>query len=149
MSGRPGEWMVAGDDPRLDRFRECDVHGVVCGDVVSQLPRTLQKIEVGVTWRSMSVRSAIASSARTEETSVELDIDFRRRFVRTLSGDRPRPAPFGVTACVLRNYCVTEGGRVPASGRGTIERVTWQRISSKDSNARPPASDSRRFSTER
>lgn len=49
MSGRLGERAVAGDDRRLNRFGEGDIHCVVCADVVSQLPRTIQKIEVGVT----------------------------------------------------------------------------------------------------
>jgi hypothetical protein len=49
VSGRFGEWMIAGDDRRLNRFGEGDVHGVVRGNVVSQLPRTTQQIEMGVT----------------------------------------------------------------------------------------------------
>jgi hypothetical protein len=49
VSGCLGKRTVAGDDRRLNRFGEGDVHCVVCADVVSQLPRTIQKIEVGVT----------------------------------------------------------------------------------------------------
>ena len=33
----------------MNRFGEGDVHRVVCADVASQLPRTIQKIQVGVT----------------------------------------------------------------------------------------------------
>ncbi len=48
MSGRLGEWPAAGDDRRIDRFCEGDVHGVVRADVVSQFPHTAQQIEVSV-----------------------------------------------------------------------------------------------------
>ena len=49
VSRRLAERSVAGDDRRLNRFGEGDVHGVVCAEVVPQLPRTTQKIQVGVT----------------------------------------------------------------------------------------------------
>jgi len=49
VSRRLAERTVARDHRRLNRFGESDVHGVVCADVVSQLPRTTQKIDVGVT----------------------------------------------------------------------------------------------------
>jgi hypothetical protein len=49
VSGRLGQRTVAGDDRRVNRFGEGDVHCVVRADVVSQLPGTIQKIEVGVT----------------------------------------------------------------------------------------------------
>jgi hypothetical protein len=63
---------VAGDDWRLDRFGEGDVHGVVCTDVLSQLPRTTQEIQVGVT--------------------VEIEIrQIRDRVVGTPGGDFTRP----------------------------------------------------------
>ena len=49
VSGRLGGRIAAGDDRRPTRFGECDVHGIVCGDVVSQPPRATQKIDVSVT----------------------------------------------------------------------------------------------------
>jgi hypothetical protein len=48
MSGRPGQRIVAGDNGRLNRFGEGDIHGVVSRDVVAQSPRTTQQIEVRV-----------------------------------------------------------------------------------------------------
>ena len=45
-SGRSQVTMV-----RFDRLGEGDVNGVVCADVVSQLPRTTQKIEMGMTMK--------------------------------------------------------------------------------------------------
>jgi hypothetical protein len=41
-SGRLGQGTVAGDDRCVDRLGKSDVHGVVCADIVSQLPRTTQ-----------------------------------------------------------------------------------------------------------
>jgi hypothetical protein len=49
MSRRIGERSVAGDERRIDRLGEGDVHGVVGREVVSQLPRATNEIEVGVT----------------------------------------------------------------------------------------------------
>ncbi len=49
VSGRLRERNVAGDDRSRNGFRERDVHRVVCADVVSQPPRTSQKIEMGMT----------------------------------------------------------------------------------------------------
>lgn len=49
VSGRLGQRIVAGDDRCLNRFGECHIHRIVCGDVASQPPRTPQKIDVGVT----------------------------------------------------------------------------------------------------
>ena len=85
MSGRPGERTVAGDEWCFERFGEGDVHRVVCGDVASQLPRTTQEIEVAVTMEIEAVRSAIASSARPEETSPART---RRRRPRAISTSR-------------------------------------------------------------
>ena len=49
MSRRLGERTVAGDDRCLNRFREGDVHRVICADVVSQPPRAGQEIDMSVT----------------------------------------------------------------------------------------------------
>jgi len=49
VTWRPGERRVAGDDRRIKRFRQGYVHRGVRRDVVAQLPRTHQKIEMGVT----------------------------------------------------------------------------------------------------
>jgi hypothetical protein len=49
VPGRPRQWSVAGDHGCVYRFGEGNVHGVVCAEVVSQRPRTRQKIEVSVT----------------------------------------------------------------------------------------------------
>jgi len=49
VPGGFGKWPVAGDDRRLKRFGEGDVHGVVGADVVAQLPRTTQEIAMRVT----------------------------------------------------------------------------------------------------
>jgi YD repeat-containing protein len=68
MSGRLGQRAVAGDHRRLNRFGEGHVHGVVRADVVAQLPRTTQQIEVGVT--------------------VEIEVsEIGNRFVRTAGRD--------------------------------------------------------------
>ena len=48
VSGRLGQRTVAGDHRRINRLCEDDVHRVVCADVVSQLPRATQEIEMGV-----------------------------------------------------------------------------------------------------
>jgi hypothetical protein len=49
MTGSLCERCVAGDDHRTKRLRQSNVHGVVRRHVVAQLPRSSQKIEVGVT----------------------------------------------------------------------------------------------------
>jgi hypothetical protein len=49
VSGRLGKRRVAGDDRRINRYCEGDVHSVVGADVVSQLPCAIQEIEVGMT----------------------------------------------------------------------------------------------------
>ena len=49
LTRRLGERHVAGDDRRLERLCQGDVHGVVRRDVLSQLPRASQEIEMGVT----------------------------------------------------------------------------------------------------
>jgi hypothetical protein len=49
VARRLRERTVTGDKRRLERFREDDVHRVIGGDVVPQLPRATQKIEVSVT----------------------------------------------------------------------------------------------------
>lgn len=51
VSGCCAERAVAGDERRFHRFREGDVHGVVCADVVAEPPRTRQKIQVSVTMK--------------------------------------------------------------------------------------------------
>jgi hypothetical protein len=48
MSWRLGERTAAGDEGRANRLGERDVHCVVGADVVAQLPRTAQKIEMGM-----------------------------------------------------------------------------------------------------
>ena len=48
VTGRLGERRIAGDDRRLERLRQRDIHGVVRRNVVSQLPRASQEIEVGM-----------------------------------------------------------------------------------------------------
>ena len=49
VSRRSAERRVAGDDRRIERFAEGDVHGVVRRDVLPQLPRAIQEVEMGVT----------------------------------------------------------------------------------------------------
>jgi hypothetical protein len=49
MSRRLRKRTVASDHWRFYRFGEGHVHGVVCADVVPQLPRTTQQIEMGMT----------------------------------------------------------------------------------------------------
>ena len=49
VTWRVGERRVAGDDRCIKRLCERDVHGVVRRDVVAQLPRASQEIEVRVT----------------------------------------------------------------------------------------------------
>ena len=46
---RLGERRVAGDDRRIERLGERYVHRVVRRDVLAQLPRASQQIEMGVT----------------------------------------------------------------------------------------------------
>ena len=80
VSGRLAERSVAGDDRCLNRFGEGDVHGVVCADVVSQLPRTTQKIQVAMTMeievceiRNLLVGTAGRDFAGPHETSEALN----------------------------------------------------------------------------
>jgi hypothetical protein len=49
VTWRLGERCVAGDDRRIERLSQRDVHRVVRRDVLAQLPRASQKIEMGVT----------------------------------------------------------------------------------------------------
>src|SRR6476469_239874 len=49
MTWRVRERRVARDDRRVKRLRQSDVHGVVRRHVLAQLPRSSQKIEMGVT----------------------------------------------------------------------------------------------------
>ena len=72
MSRRLRERTVAGDDRCLNRFGEGDVHRVVCADVVPQLPRTSQQIDMGVTMK------------------IEVD-EIRNRFVGTAGSDFTGP----------------------------------------------------------
>jgi hypothetical protein len=46
---RSGERRVAGDDGRIERLCQGHVHGAVRGDVVPQLSRASQQIEMRVT----------------------------------------------------------------------------------------------------
>jgi hypothetical protein len=70
MAGRLGEKTVTGSDRRLDGLRQGDVHRVIRGDVVPQRPRTVQKIEVGVTMEiEVGQIGDRASSARPKESS--------------------------------------------------------------------------------
>ena len=70
VTWRFGERRVAGDDRRIERLCQGDVHGVVRRDVLAQLPRASQELEMGVT--------------------VEIEMDYRRAFQ---SGSRlPRNA---------------------------------------------------------
>jgi hypothetical protein len=72
VAGCLGERTVAGHHRRLNRFSEGHVDCVVCADVVSQLPRTTQEIEVGVT--------------------VEIEVsEIRNRLVGTAGGDLTAP----------------------------------------------------------
>jgi hypothetical protein len=49
MTWRLGERRVAGDDRRIERLGQRYVHRVVRRDVLAQLPRASQEIEMGVT----------------------------------------------------------------------------------------------------
>ena len=49
MTGSRCERCVAGDDCRIECLRQSNVHGVVRRHVVAQLPRSSQKVEMGVT----------------------------------------------------------------------------------------------------
>ena len=49
VTWRSGEPPVAGHDRRLERFGKGYVHGVVRRDVLPQLPRSRQQIDVGMT----------------------------------------------------------------------------------------------------
>jgi hypothetical protein len=49
MSRARGEWAVARDQPCVESLRESDVSGVVGADVVSQLPRTTEQVEMWMT----------------------------------------------------------------------------------------------------
>ena len=45
----PSPAAIARDDGGFDCLGERDIHGIVCTDVVSQLPRTTQQIDMGMT----------------------------------------------------------------------------------------------------
>jgi hypothetical protein len=49
MARRPGERRIAGDDRRIERLSQCDVHGVVRRDVLAQLLGPDQQVQMGVT----------------------------------------------------------------------------------------------------
>ena len=49
VTWRSAERRVAGDDRRIERFGQGNVHGVVHRDVLAQLPRASQEVEMGVT----------------------------------------------------------------------------------------------------
>jgi hypothetical protein len=49
VTWRVGERRVAGDDRRIERLCQGYLHGVVRRDVLAQLPRASQEIEMGVT----------------------------------------------------------------------------------------------------
>ncbi len=78
VTWRLGEARVAGDDRRIERLCQGDVHGVVHRDVLAQLPRASQEIEMGV--------------------MVEIEVGkIRNRLGRSRSGDTS-PAVRGVKA---------------------------------------------------
>ena len=47
VTWRSAERRVAGDHRRIERFGQGDVHGVVRRDVLAQLPRASEEIEMG------------------------------------------------------------------------------------------------------
>ena len=72
VSGCGAEGTIAGHHRRVHRFGEGDIYRVVGAEVVSQLPRTGQQIDVGVT--------------------VEVEVgDIGNRFVSTAGGDLTGP----------------------------------------------------------
>ena len=101
VSGRLRERNVAGDDRSRNGFRERDVHGVVSADVVSQPPRSTQKIEMGMTMeievgeiRNRFVGTAgkeFSGSHKTPQALNHLDVDEVRRveFVTPERGGLP------------------------------------------------------------
>jgi hypothetical protein len=90
VSRRLSERTVARDDGCLNRFGEGDVHRVVCADVVPQLPRTSQQIDMGVTMK------------------IEVE-EIRNRFVGTAGSDFTGPDE---TSQALNDLDVQEVRRV-------------------------------------
>jgi hypothetical protein len=75
-----GEGAVAGDQRSVESFCEGDVHGVIRANVVSQLPRTIYEIYMGVTVEievseisDSSVRTTGRDFTRPHETSKTLN----------------------------------------------------------------------------
>ena len=70
MSRSLGERTVAGDDRRVKRLCESDVHGVVCRDVVSQLPRATHEIEMAVAMKIEvgEIRNGVVGAPRRHFT---------------------------------------------------------------------------------
>ena len=102
MAGRLCERTVTGDHGASSASAEGDVHGIVCGDVVSQLPCARQEIEVGVTVEIEIGEIARASAARpaTPHRSYEaaeglshLHIHQVRRVELVLVAEEPRLDP--------------------------------------------------------
>jgi hypothetical protein len=48
VSRARGEWTVAGDERSVESFGKGNVYSVIRADVVAQLPRTIQKIYMGM-----------------------------------------------------------------------------------------------------
>jgi hypothetical protein len=89
MSRARGEWTVARDQRRVESLCQSDVSGVVSGDVVSELPRTTEQIDMGMTVEmkvnqisDCAVRPSggdVACPHETPESLEDFDVDQVRR----------------------------------------------------------------------
>jgi hypothetical protein len=85
VTWRSAERRVAGDYRRIKRLRQSQVHGVIRRHVVAQLPRSIQKIEMGVTVEvevdqvvdrvGRTIRWHFARSNEASETLRHFDVD--------------------------------------------------------------------------
>jgi hypothetical protein len=113
VAGRLGEWGVAGDHRRIKRLCQSNVHGVVRCHVLAQLPRSSEKIEMGVT--------------------VEVEVDeVLDRLGRTLSRHFARS---NEASEALRNFDVDQMGRMELvvskeAGLDPSAEGVWRRNSS-------------------
>ena len=127
-SGRLRQRPVAGDDGGFDRLGEGDIHGIVCADVVSQLPRTTQQIDMGMTVeievgeiRDRFVGAPEETSAHPHESSEALN-DFDIHQVRRMEFVRGRERG-GLRLGRQLEVCRRDSNRADASTTITPTRV--------------------------
>ena len=70
MAGRLGERTVTGNERRVERLCEDDVHGVVSGGVLPQFPRATDEIEMGMPMEIelSQIRNSLFGTARRHVT---------------------------------------------------------------------------------